>query len=149
MGRPREEPIGLHVARTARALSRAFDDALVEAGGTLPTWLILVSLKARDWGTQRELARSLGIEGATLTHHLEGMERAGLVKRSRDPANRRVQRVELTEAGDAAFMRLREVAVGFDARLRSGLRADDVRQLRELLGRLHANVAVDAGGEPD
>jgi MarR family transcriptional regulator, transcriptional regulator for hemolysin len=144
VARPREEPIGLYVTRTARALSRAFEEALAEAGGTLPTWLILVSLKAREWATQRELAQALGIEGATLTHHLHAMEEAGLVKRMRDPTNRRVQRVELTKAGDAAFMRLREVAAGFDGRLRSGLRAGEVKQLRELLGRLHANVA---GGE--
>jgi hypothetical protein len=40
-------------------------------------------------------------------------------------------------------MRLREVAAGFDARLRSGLRAGEIKQLRELLGRLQANVAGD------
>ena len=139
-GPPRQEPIGLYVSRTAKALSRAFEEELAAAGGSLPTWLVLVSLKSRKWGTQRELAQALGIEGATLTHHLDAMERAGLVTRSRDPANRRVQRVELTEAGDAAFHRLRRSATSFDRRLRAGLDDDDVERLRELLGRLHANV---------
>jgi MarR family transcriptional regulator for hemolysin len=141
MTRPRQEPIGLYVSRTAKALSRAFEEALAEAGGSLPTWLVLVSLKSRTWGTQRELAKALGIEGPTLTHHLDAMEKAGLVTRTRDPANRRQQRVELTEKGDAAFHRMRQAATGFDQRLRSGLGDGEVDQLRELLDRLRANVA--------
>src|SRR5438046_58552 len=58
--RPREESIGLLVTGTAKALSRAFDEALANAGGSLPTWLVLVSLKRRAWGTQGELAQALG-----------------------------------------------------------------------------------------
>jgi MarR family transcriptional regulator for hemolysin len=143
MPQPRQEPIGLYVTRTSKALSRAFDEALVSAGGSLSSWLVLVSLKSRTWGTQRELAKSLGIEGATLTHHLDAMERAGLVTRTRDPANRRVQRMELTEEGDAAFQRMRHAAVAFDQRLRSGLDEADIERTREVLARLKANVSDD------
>jgi MarR family transcriptional regulator for hemolysin len=139
-GPPRSTPIGLHVARVAKSLNRAFDAALAKAGGSLPTWLILLSLKSGRWATQRELADAVGIRGATLTHHLDGLERGGLVTRRRDPDNRRVQVVELTPAGDALFERLREAAVAFDARLREGFGGDDVDRLRELLGRLGANV---------
>jgi MarR family transcriptional regulator, transcriptional regulator for hemolysin len=148
MTRPPEEPIGLYVSRTAKALSRAFDEALAGAGGSLPTWLVLVSLKSRTWGTQRELAQALGLEGPTLTHHLDRMEREGLVTRRRDPDNRRVQRVELTEAGDAAFHRMRRAATSFDERLRSGLGDSDIKRVRGLLAQLHANVSDgDPGAE--
>jgi MarR family transcriptional regulator, transcriptional regulator for hemolysin len=131
------------VARTAKLLSRAFEQELALAGGSLPTWLILLSLKSGSWRTQRELAEALGIEGPTLTYHLAGLERAGLVRRARDPDNRRVQRVDLTDAGDAAFHRLRSAAVSFDQRLRSGLDDGDVQQLRDLLARLVSNVSRD------
>jgi MarR family transcriptional regulator, transcriptional regulator for hemolysin len=141
--RPRVEPIGRQVARTAKVLSRAFDEELARAGGSLPTWLILLSLKSRSWRTQRDLAEALGIRGPTLTHHLAGLERAGLVRRTRDPDNRRVQRVELTEAGDAAFDRLRRAASSFDTRLRTGLDEGEIQQLRELLARLLANATRD------
>jgi MarR family transcriptional regulator for hemolysin len=143
VSRPRAEPIGRQVARTAKLLSRAFEQELALAGGSLPTWLILLSLKSGSWRTQRELAEALGIEGPTLTYHLAGLERAGLVRRARDPDNRRVQRVDLTDAGDAAFHRLRSAAVSFDQRLRSGLDDSDVQQLRDLLARLVSNVSRD------
>jgi len=139
--RPSRPPIGLHLARTARSVSRAFDDALAEAGGSVPVWLVLISLKSQQVRNQRELAEAVGIREATLTHHLNAMDEQGLITRRRDPANRRVHQVELTEAGEAAFQRMRGAATAFDQRLRSGLSGDEVSQLETLLGRLAANVA--------
>ena len=37
-------PIGLRLNQTARAVGRAFDQALADAGGSLPVWLILLNL---------------------------------------------------------------------------------------------------------
>jgi MarR family transcriptional regulator for hemolysin len=140
-GPPPVEPIGLHVARAAKTLERAFEDALAQAGGSRPAWLILLSLKSGRWGTQRELADRLGIKAATLTHHLAALERDGLVRRERDPDNRRAQSMALTAEGDAAFDRMRKAAMAFDRRLRAGLDDDDVGRLRALLDRLAANAA--------
>lgn len=137
---PSRTPIGLELAHVSRAVGRAFDAALAAAGGSRPTWLVLLALKSSPVANQRELAAAVGIQGATLTHHLNAMESDGLLTRRRDPANRRVHLVELTEQGEAAFHRLREVAVAHDARLRAGLSDDDLDRLRELLGRLRANV---------
>ena len=141
MPRPSRPPIGLHLARTARSVSRAFDDALAQAGGSVPVWLVLISLKSQQVRNQRELAEAVGIREATLTHHLNAMDEQGLITRRRDPANRRVHQVELTEAGEDAFQRLRGAATAFDQRLRAGLSGDEVSHLEALLGRLAANVA--------
>ncbi len=84
-------PIGLRLAQASRTVERAFDAALAEAGGSLPVWLVLLNLKVRRPGNQRELAEAVGITGATLTHHLNAMHAQGLIARARDDANRRVQ----------------------------------------------------------
>ena len=138
--RPDRTPIGLHLTRCARTVSRAFDDALAEAGGSLPEWLVLLTLKIRPHASQREVAASIGLTDATLTHHLNGMDAAGLLSRRRDPTNRRVHVVEPTDSGDDAFVRMRAAAVAFDRRLRRGLSERDVDVLRDLLDRLVANV---------
>jgi MarR family transcriptional regulator for hemolysin len=138
-------PIGLRLSQAARTVGRAFEDALEEAGGTLPTWLIMLNLKIRKPANQRELAEAIGIREATLTHHLNALDARGLVTRTRDAANRRIQVVALTEAGEAAFVRLAQAAAAFDARLRAGLDDADLDRLGDLLGRLAAN----AGGEGD
>ena len=141
MPRPAHPPLGLHLTRVARTVSRAFDETLAEAGGSLPVWLVLISLKSSPSASQRDLAAKVGIQGATLTHHLDIMESAGLVTRRRDPANRRLHLVELTSAGDTLFLRLRDAATAFDRRLRAGLSEGDVGQLESLLTRLRDNVS--------
>jgi len=69
------------------------------------------------------------------------MEAGGLLTRRRDPTNRRVHIVELTAQGEALFGRLREAAMAFDQRLRSGLSEADLAALSDLLNRLRDNVA--------
>jgi MarR family transcriptional regulator for hemolysin len=125
-------------------VSRAFDDALVAVGGSRPLWLILISLKSRRLASQEELASAVGIRGATLTHHLDAMEKEGLVTRRRDPRNRRVHLVELTTKEDVAFHRMRAAAADFDRRLRVGLAERDTARLGELLDRLETNVSENA-----
>jgi MarR family transcriptional regulator for hemolysin len=138
--RPTRQPIGLTLARTAKIVSRAFDDALSAAGGSAPIWLVLISLKTQPTRNQRELAQAVGIQGATLTHHLNAMEADGLITRRRDPANRRVHQVELTEEGESLFLRLAGAAQAHDRRLRTGLDDAELATLETLLGRLEHNV---------
>lgn len=138
-------PIGLRLTQVSRAVSRAFDDALAAAGGSLPMWLVLLNLKTRSLGNQRELAEAMGIREATLTHHLNAMETGGLVTRHRDPDNRRVHVVTPTEDGEQAFLRLRDTAMAFDRQLRRGITDAEAATLSHVLGRLAANVGV--GGD--
>jgi MarR family transcriptional regulator for hemolysin len=142
---PSRPPIGLKLARAARVVSRAFDEALGNADGSLPVWLVLLNLKIRPTGTQRELAAAVGVREPTLTHHLNAMEAAGLLVRRRDDANRRIHVVELTEAGEAAFLRLRKAALAFDRRLRRGIGSEQAAELERALDRLVENVGA---GEP-
>jgi MarR family transcriptional regulator for hemolysin len=146
--RPDVEPLGLELARTGRLLSRAFNDALAAAGGSLPQWLVLVQLKAGHHATQRDLAAAVGVEGATLTHHLHRMEADGLIRRERVATDRRTQAVALTPAGEDAFATLLGAVQRFDRRLRAGIGAAEADRLRALLARLRANVA-DAETETD
>jgi MarR family transcriptional regulator for hemolysin len=140
---PTDVPIGLLVSRTAKALSRAFDDALVAVGGSTPTWLVLLALTTGEHRTQGELAEAVGVRQPTLTHHLDSMERAGFVTREREPGNRRVQHVVVTEAGQQLFLRLRRAAGSFDGRLRAGLEDEEIAELRRVLAQLSENAQPD------
>src|SRR5262245_3850124 len=139
-------PIGLRLARTARLASTAFDRAMAAAGGSAATWQVLVLIRSQQWGTQSEIAQAIGITGATLTHHLNSLEDQGLVRRWREASNRRVQRVELTDAGLELFDRLRSVALAHDERLRSRLEAAEEEELARLLEKLEAGVT---GADPE
>jgi MarR family transcriptional regulator for hemolysin len=127
-GPPATPPIGLQLSRTARAATNAFERSMAEAGGSASAWQVLVLVRTGQWGTQ------------TLTHHLNALEDQGLVRRWREASNRRVQQVALTDAGEALFDRLRDVAVRHDQRLRANLSDKEVEQLGRLLEKLRAGV---------
>jgi MarR family transcriptional regulator for hemolysin len=129
-------PIGLQLARAARVVSQAFDRALSEAGGSAATWQVLLLIRSGQFGQQSEMARAMGVTGATLTHHLNALERQGLVRRWREDTNRRVQRAELTADGAALFERLRTVAQAHDRRLRAKLTPGEREQLSALLEKI-------------
>jgi MarR family transcriptional regulator for hemolysin len=130
------QPIGLQLARAARVVSQAFDRALSEAGGSAATWQVLLLIRSGQFGQQSEMAQAMGVTGATLTHHLNALERQGLVRRWREDTNRRVQRAELTADGAALFERLRTVAQAHDRRLRAKLTPGEREQLSALLEKI-------------
>jgi MarR family transcriptional regulator for hemolysin len=139
--RPDGPPIGLLLATTSKAVGRAFNDALAAQGGSIPIWLILNALKSGRRRSQLELARNVGIEGPTMTRHLDGLEQSGLVERKRDPVDRRAVQVQLTRAGHTLHGRLLKAVIAFNQQLRTGLTGDDVETLRRVLGRLRDNVS--------
>jgi MarR family transcriptional regulator for hemolysin len=100
----------------------------------------LLLVRSGQWDTQSGLAKAMGVTSATMTHHLNALEKQGLVRRWRDDSNRRVQQVELTDAGVALFDRLREVAMSHDQRLRSRLTPKEAEQLAKLLHKLESDA---------
>lgn len=147
-GPPASPPLGIELARTAREVGRAFEQTLEDAGGSRSMWLILLALKQQPLANQRQIAARIGIESATLTHHLNGLEAAGLLTRRRDPANRRVHVVELTSLGESMFHQLRRVVSAFDRQLHVGLDEAQVALLRQGLATLRQNVASPLSAPP-
>lgn len=141
-----EEPaLGFVLWQAAQRTTRAFDRMLAAHGGNRPIWFVLLALDARTHATQRTLAAEVGINDATLTHHLAGLEERGLIRRTRSQRDRRVQHIEFTDAGREAFEAMREAAVAFDRELRTRLgtgAADDLRsglmQLTEIVSDVEA-----------
>ncbi len=91
--------------------------------------MVLLALKSGAAASQQQIADHIGIRGATLTHHLSGMEERGLVVRTREPGDRRTQVVRLTDDGEHLFVALAGAAREFDQRLRRGLKNAEIAQL--------------------
>lgn len=119
-------PVAVALWQLVQRVMRSFDALLAEEGGSWQVWHILLALHQGTPATQRELARAVGIREATLTHHLRGMEDRGLILRTREESNRRVQRIDVTEAGEALYRKLKSAAIRFDRTLRDAIGDDDV-----------------------
>ena len=128
---------------------RSFNRTLVEHGGNRVVWFLFRALDEAGQPTQRELAQAVGITEATLTHHLSSLERRGLITRYRDEQDRRVQRIQFTDQGRAAFEAMRDAAIGFDTRLRTALGPEGVDSLMAALSVLTAAVTTPGDGSED
>src|SRR6185503_19101276 len=93
-------------------------------------------------GTQLALAQQLGIDRTVMTYLLDDIERAGLVERQPDPADRRARRVVVTAKGQALATELQQELRRVEDQVLSGLFVQERETFRALLRRLA--VQVDA-----
>ncbi len=113
---------------------------LVEAGGSLGTWIVLSAVSDEGIVSQSVLASHAHVEGATITHHVDRLEKLGLVRRQSDPADRRVRRIELTPEGERLHSMLVEAARKFEAAVLAGVPRSQQQELRRTLDAIESNL---------
>lgn len=101
----RDTCLCLHVQRAARALARRFDEALRPLALTNGQFSLLMALNRPDAPAIGAVASLLVMDRTTLTAALKPLERRGLVKVARDPADGRSRLLRLTPAGSGLLAR--------------------------------------------
>ena len=142
------EPLGRQLVFTAKAMREAFEDALTAAGGSLGIWIVLSALSDVGCMNQAALASHLHLEGATITHHIDRLEAAGLVGRHLDPNDRRVRRLELTHAGAELHTRLLAAVIELQQHVLAGLDSTERAALQKTLDTIQSNLASLADPDP-
>ena len=89
---------------------------------------VLALLHPSDPAMVGELAEHLGVTASTMSLTLKRLEAAGYVRRDRDPLDRRVMNVRLTEAGVRVRDGTRELDPERVERMLSLLRPDERRE---------------------
>ncbi len=82
----------------ARLFRKRFAEAAREVGGTGAQWRVLLTLRKCPGINQGMLAERLDVEPISACRMVDRLEQAGLVERRRDPADRRVWQLFLTDA---------------------------------------------------
>jgi MarR family transcriptional regulator, organic hydroperoxide resistance regulator len=135
------------VYSAAHAFNRVYKPLLDSLGLTYPQYLVMLALWERDDITVKEIGGQLQLDSGTLTPLLKRLETAGLLRRSRDPADERQVRIGLTPKGRA----MREQAMSFPDEIvcAAGRSADELQGLKAELTRLRdsLNAAAAATGE--
>jgi DNA-binding MarR family transcriptional regulator len=133
-----------------RRLRRALDDTLAEYGLDVGAYKVLSTLRWAGAPYRRsagELAKRSDLSSGAMTNRLDQLEKAGLVRRLRDPADRRGVLVEPTDKGKELWER----AIGVQARkeqlIAAALDADERRQLNTLLRRVMRAFEEREGSE--
>ncbi|MXO64217.1 MarR family winged helix-turn-helix transcriptional regulator [Altericroceibacterium endophyticum] len=93
----KDQSAGYLANHMARIFAHGLTARIKPLGLTTGTFPALLELWDTDGLTQKQLVERLDIEQATMANTLARMERDGLVIRKKDPNDRRVQRVWLTD----------------------------------------------------
>jgi DNA-binding MarR family transcriptional regulator len=123
---------------TSMAINRIYKPLLDQLGITYPQYLVLHVLWEEDGRTVGAIAERLALESSTVTPLVKRLEAAGLVSRTRNPADERQVLVRLTKRG--ADMREKCGCLAEELIARSGMNGDrlaalnrDVQALRDAL----------------
>jgi DNA-binding MarR family transcriptional regulator len=91
-----------HVRRTARAVTRLFDEALQPTGLKAGQFNILAAVAARDLTSAGEISQILAMDRTTLSRNLKPLREAGYVT-TEGGAGRRPDVLSLTPSGQVIF----------------------------------------------
>jgi len=98
---PLDRQLCFSVYAAAHAFTAAYKPLLEPLGLTYPQYLVMLVLWEEDGLDVKRIATRLRLDSGTVTPLLKRLERDGLLRRGRDPANERHLCVELTEEGHA------------------------------------------------
>lgn len=91
-----------HARRTARAITRIFDEALQPVGLKASQFNILAMVAAHDGASTAEISRFLALDRTTLSRNLKPLQNAGYLT-AQGGAGRRPDTLALTAAGKILF----------------------------------------------
>ena len=136
------EDLGWSLGVVFRSLLKEANAAAADVPGGQRGYHVLVAVADGGPGTQLALAQQLGVDRTVMTYLLDDLERAGLIERQPDPADRRARRVVITERGRARHCTLQERMTHVADHVLAGLEPAERITFTSALHRAAAQLAV-------
>lgn len=135
-----QHSFGMQLAQLSRAWRAELDRRLSGLGLSQARWLVLLHLALlKEPPTQRELAKTVGVEGPTLARLLDGLEAQGLVQRHAVPEDRRAKKIVLSPQALPLIKQIESIALELRKELFAGISEEDM----QLCQRVHAQVLAN------
>lgn len=144
---PPEVGVGKLLRRAHMAFAREFRDRLAEHGFTFGEFIHLERLWEEDGLNQKELSRRVGIASASSTQIIDLLEKNQLIRRARNPSDRRSINVFLTPQGIARKGALMSCAKDVNRLARKDLSPQAVGVLFDTLQKVIENL--ESAAPPD
>jgi DNA-binding MarR family transcriptional regulator len=138
-----EESVGYLIKRVRLALGMAVDREMADFDISHDQWGILIMLSQGSGDTAAELSREMGSDTGSMTRMIDRLEAKGWVSRKRCAEDRRIVRLELTEAGKELADRLPQVMVRVLNRHLTGFSHEELDLFKHFLRRMLTNAAQE------
>lgn len=119
-----------------------------ELGVSPPQIGLLWWLRQSPGQSQQALARQFNIQPSRVVTFVDELEEQGLAVRGKDPYDRRVRTVSLTERGERTIDAVGRAMGEHEDEITAPLSADERQVLVELLGRLAEHAELGSGVHP-
>jgi DNA-binding MarR family transcriptional regulator len=119
--------------QAARRVTKIYDDALAPSGLGVNQFSILARLSLVGPSTIQDLARLLVMDRSTLGHLLRPLEKRGLVTLEISDQDRRSRILAMTQAGEAAVARARQLWAAAQRRFEDTFGKEAAVELRAVL----------------
>ncbi len=120
----------------ARLFAKELQQRISPLGIVVGQFPILLELWLKDGVSQKDLLSKIDVEQATLANTLSRMERDGLIKRAKNPADARAQLIWLTEKAAAIRNDAYQSAQNVNLQALAVLNSTEQTQFLELMRRV-------------
>ena len=134
--------------RLERVLRRRLSSAVESHGLTLPAFTALSVLQAQDGLSNAQLARRSLMTPQSMSEVLAFLAERGFVRRSAEPDDRRIVRIELTAKGIRVLSRCNREVTEIEQEMLVDLDDVEAAALRDLLGRCSVALQLATPGTP-
>jgi len=143
---PEVEGIVTRLDKIHRHFQEASRASLGDAGLTKEEWKVLMALhdsvRSHGW-----LCEDLDVSTGAMTNRLDKLERRGLIRRARDPNDRRGVLLELTDNGEHQLEQYIEAGAGRERELVGDLTVEEKRELNRLMSKLLVSLQRKSPGK--
>ncbi|WP_299077853.1 MarR family winged helix-turn-helix transcriptional regulator [uncultured Ruegeria sp.] len=136
----KENSAGYLVNHMARLFAKELQRHIVPLGIVVGQFPILLELWVKDGVSQKDLLAKIDVEQATLANTLNRMERDGLIKRTKNPADARAQLIWLTDKSSALRDNAYDSAQTVNAEALQVLSVSEQAQFMDYMRRVIANM---------
>jgi DNA-binding MarR family transcriptional regulator len=128
------------IARTARRYEMEMERALRRIDMDVPSWRAMMLLHENSPSSVSEIAERAVIKLSTMTRVVQRLEKRGLVRIARRPADARVTDVYITPGGERIVQQVRTIASRLYQAAFRDMSRDDIELLNGLLRRVFNNL---------
>lgn len=117
----------------------ALDRELADYDITAPQLVVLASVANKEADSAAQLCKTISYDPGAMTRMIDRLEQKGLIKRVRNPEDRRAMNLEMTVAGKALYPQLLQAKERVVQRFLRGFSKEDEQALERLLYRMLDN----------
>lgn len=123
--------------RISGALSRHYADRF---GIGIPEWRVIANLGRTPDLTANDVVERSAMDKVTVSRAVAALEQKGLLERARDAGDKRKSRLTLSTKGQAVYVEIAPLALGFERELLTALSAEEAAQLDRIIDKLTAKM---------